>query len=108
MPKTKIVEDKKLNIRPLMGYILIEPLEAESKTALGIILPESAQEKPAQGKIISVGQDIYLDNGKVIASPAKVGEVVFYKKWNVDEIKLQGKEYKLVKFEDLIAIVEEK
>ena len=90
-----------------MGYILIEPLEAESKTASGIILPEGAQEKPAQGKIISVGQDIYLDNGKFIPAPAKVGDVVFYKKWGGDDVKLQGKEYKLVKFEDLMAILEE-
>ena len=89
-----------------MGYVLIEPSEAETKTASGIILPESAQEKPAQGKVVSVGEDIYLPNGQVIRVPVKVGDKVVYKKWGGDEIKVLGVEYKLVKFEDLMAILE--
>lgn len=89
-----------------MGYVLIEPQEAETKTASGIILPESAQEKPAQGKVISVGEDLVLENGKVLKSPVKVGDIVVYKKWGGDEIKISGKELKLVKFDDLMAILE--
>jgi chaperonin GroES len=98
---------KTVNIRPLMGYLLVEPTGAESRTASGIILPESAQEKPAQGKVIAVGEDIHLSNGQSLKSPVKVGEVVVYKKWGGDEIKINGQELKLVKFEDLMAIIED-
>lgn len=105
MPKVKENISKSLNVRPLMGYILIEPVEAESKTASGIILPESAQEKPAQGKVVAVGDDIVID-GKTFPAPVKVGDIVFYKKWGGDEIKIDGKELKLVKFDDLMAILE--
>lgn len=106
MPKTK-VEETKLTIKPLMGYILVEPSEGESQTASGIILPESSQEKPAQGKVLSIGDDFVLPNGQVLRAPVKIGDIVVYKKWGGDEIKVRGVEYKLVKFEDLMAIVEE-
>ncbi len=89
-----------------MGYVLVEPSTAESKTASGIYLPESAQEKPAQGTVISIGGDIVLDNGKSIRCPVSVGEKVLYKKWGGDEVKVDGKELKLVKFDDMIAVLE--
>ena len=89
-----------------MGYVLVLPSEAESRTASGIILPESAQEKPAQGKVIAVGDDMVMENGKVLMAPVKVGDRVVYKKWGGDEIKVEGVEYKLVKFDDLMAILE--
>ena len=106
MPKT--IKDKRLtlNIKPLMGYVLVEPQEAEQKTASGIILPSSAQEKPAQGKVIAIGDDLILEGGKFMSAPVKVGDVVVYKKWGGDEIKIEGKELKLVKFDDLMAILE--
>lgn len=109
MPKASQTKNnsKKLNLKPLMGYVLIAPSEAESKTASGIILPETAQEKPAQGKIIACGDDLVMENGKVIACPVKVGYTVVYKKWGGDEIKVEGREYKLVKFDDLMAILED-
>lgn len=94
-----------VNIKPLAGYVLIEPVEANEKTLSGLYLPESAQEKQGQGKVISVGDPIYID-GKEVASPVKVGEVVYYKKWGGDEIKLNNKELKIVKFDDLMAILE--
>ena len=96
----------KPSIRPLAGFVLIEPSEAESKTSSGIILPESAQEKPSLGKILSCGEDQVLENGKTLKCPVKAGDMVFYKKWGGDEIKVEGKELKLVKFDDLMAIVE--
>ncbi len=89
-----------------MGYVLVEPSEAETKTASGIILPESAQEKPAQGKVIACGDDMVMENGKSVKCPVKVGDKVVYKKWGGDEIKMEGVEYKLVKFDDLMAILE--
>ena len=106
MPKVKKNTSTKVNIKPLMGYVLVEPSEAESRTISGIILPESAQEKPAQGKVLSVGDDFVLPNGSVLRAPVKVGDIVVYKKWGGDEIKIEGKELKLVKFEDLMAIME--
>lgn len=92
-------------IRPLAGYVLIEPAEAETKTTSGIILPENAQEKPSLGEVLACGEDQILESGKVIKSPVKVGEKVYFKKWGSDEIKIEGKELKLVKFDDLMAIV---
>ena len=89
-----------------MGYVLVQPGEADTKTASGIILPESAQEKPAQGTVVAVGDEMIFDNGKVLKAPVKVGDKVVYKKWGGDEIKVSGVEYKLVKFDDLMAILE--
>jgi len=106
MPKVKQNTSTKISIKPLMGYCLVEPSEAETKTSSGIILPESAQEKPAQGKVIACGDNMVLENGKTIKCPVKVGDKVVYKKWGGDEIKVDGKELKLVKFDDLMAILE--
>jgi chaperonin GroES len=96
----------RINLKPLMGYVLVEPSTADIQTASGIYLPETAQEKPAQGTVISIGEDLVLENGKVMRSPVKVGDKVVYKKWGGDEIKVSGVEYKLVKFDDLMAILE--
>ncbi len=104
MAKQKNISAK-VSIKPLMGYVLVEPSEAESKTASGIILPESAQEKPAQGKVIACGDDAVIE-GKTVKCPVKVGDKVVYKKWGGDEIKVDGRELKLVKFDDLMAILE--
>lgn len=89
-----------------MGYVLVEPSGADTKTASGIILPESAQEKPAQGTVVAVGDEMVLENGKTVKCPVKIGDTVVYKKWGGDEIKVGGIEYKLVKFDDLMAILE--
>ena len=110
MPKTKSetkTEDKKISIKPLSGYLLIEPLEAETRTKSGLYLPSSAQEKPAgQGMVIAIGDAIVLESGRAIDAPVQIGDKVIYKKWGGDEIKLGGIEYKLVKFDDLMAILE--
>ena len=106
MVKTKLNNSSKVNIKPLMGYVLVQPSEADTKTASGIILPESAQEKPAQGTVIAVGEDMVFENGKVLKASVKPGDKVVYKKWGGDEIKVDGKELKLVKFDDLMAILE--
>jgi chaperonin GroES len=106
MPKIASDNTKKINLKPLMGYVLVEPLTASSTTASGIYLPESAQEKPAQGTVVAIGEDMVLENGKTFSSPVRIGDVVVYKKWGGDEIKVSGVEYKLVKFEDLMAIIE--
>ena len=89
-----------------MGYVLVDPEETETKTSSGIILPSSAQEKPAQGRVIAVGADWAIEGGKVMICPVKVGDKVVYKKWGGDDIKVLGRELKLVKFDDLMAILE--
>lgn len=106
MPKVKNTSTTSLSLKPLMGYVLVEPEAAEETTASGIVLPETAQEKPAQGKILACGDDLVLENGKILACPVKIGDRVVFKKWGGDEIKIAGKEYKLVKFDDLMAILE--
>ena len=106
MPKQKNNNASKVNLKPLMGYVLVEPSEAETKTASGIYLPEGTQEKPAQGEVLACGEDMVFDNGKTLKCPVRVGDKVVYKKWGGDEIKVDGKELKLVKFDDLMAILE--
>ncbi len=93
----------KLNLKPTPGYLLIEPLEAETKTASGIYLPDSNSEKPQKGKVIAVGA-ASIQDGQKVESPAKLNEVVFYKKWEGNEVKIDGKEYLFVKFEGILAI----
>lgn len=93
----------KLNLKPTAGYLLIEPLEKEVKTASGIYLPDNAGEKPQKGKILAAGPSL-LQDGQKIESPAKVNDVVLYKKWGGNEVKIEGKEYLFVKFEDILAI----
>lgn len=93
----------KLNIKPAPGYLLIEPVEAETKTASGIYLPDTASEKPQKGKILAKGAVLYQD-GREINSPAEVNEIVFYKKWGGNEVKIDGREYLFVKFEDVLAV----
>ena len=95
---------KKTSLQPAPGYILLEPEEAETKTASGIVLPDSVEEKPQVGKVLAVGSAEVTDNGTTKASPAKVGDKVVYKKWGGNEIKLEGKEYLFVKFEDILAV----
>lgn len=95
---------KRTNLIPAPGYILLEPEEAETKTASGIVLPDSAEEKPQVGKVLAAGGAEVTDNGTTKTSPAKVGDRVVYKKWGGNEIKLEGKEYLFVKFEDILAV----
>jgi chaperonin GroES len=96
---------KQLHIKPLSGYALIEPEEAEEVTASGIVLPDTAKERPAQGKVLAVGAPIKHPEHEVKAE-FKIGDRVLYKKWGGDEIKIQSIEYKLVKFEDVMAVIE--
>lgn len=98
----------KLNLKPTAGYLLIEPLDKETKTASGIYLPDNAGEKPQKGKIVAVGAPTCSDckSGSCckVESPAKVDDMVLYKKWGGNEVKIEGKEYLFVKFEDILAV----
>ncbi len=92
-------------VKPAAGYILIEPEEHQKQTASGIYLPETASsDKPQTGLVLAVGEDEVSDKGKKTA-PAKANNRVIYKKWGGNEVKLEGKEYLFVKFEDILAVI---
>ncbi len=94
----------KPNLKPLFDYVLIEPVDEDTKLPSGIIIPDTAKEKPQKGKIISVGPGKTDDAGNLVALQVKIGDVVMYKKWGGTEVKIEGKEYLLVKEEDILAI----
>lgn len=96
----------KLNISPLFDNVLIEPLEGEEKTPSGIVLPDSAKEKPQKGKVLATGPGTVSDDGKKIPMTVKKGQTVFYKKWGGNEIKVNGKELLLVEQKDILAVIE--
>ncbi|KKQ26147.1 MAG: 10 kDa chaperonin [Candidatus Woesebacteria bacterium GW2011_GWA1_37_8] len=96
---------KKLNVIPMPGYVVIKSLDAQTQTASGIYLPDSAGEKPQKGEIIVVGDDEINDKGIKIKSPVKAGDVVIYKKWGGSEVKIDGVEYLFSKFDDILAVV---
>lgn len=91
-------------LQPAAGYLLIEPQEAVTKTASGLYLPDTAEEKPQKGKILAVGDEDVTEHGAKKKSPVKVGDMVFYKKWGGNEVKIDNKDYLFVKFEDILAI----
>lgn len=97
---------QQVNFLPTAGYILIEPQEVQTKTSGGIYLAENANpEKPQKGKVLAIGSEEILDNGDKRMSPAKIDDIVIYKKWGGNEVKENGKDYIIVKFEDILAIV---
>jgi chaperonin GroES len=94
-----------MNIQPLGDRAVIKPLEAEEKTKGGIVLPDTAKEKPQEGKIVAVGKGKVLESGKVEPLEVKVGDIVLYGKYSGTEITKDGEEYLIVKAEDILAIV---
>jgi chaperonin GroES len=93
------------SVKPTAGYVLLEPQEATKQTTSGIYLPDSATgDKPQEGTVLSHGGSVY-DDGKEIVSPVKNGDKVIYKKWGGNEVKIDGKEYLFVKFEDILAVI---
>ena len=98
---------KKTTMKPLFDNVLIKPEEAEEKTASGIILPDSAKEKPQVGVVMAVGEGAWNEDGdKRIPMTVKVGQKVMYKKWGGNEVKVNGEEWMLVEQKDILAIVE--
>jgi len=93
-----------MNYKPLADRVILEPQEAEQKTKSGIVLPDSAQEKPQMGKVIKVGPGKFSDDGKAIPMTVKEGDIVIYAKYGGTEIKVAGKEYLIVKENDILAI----
>jgi len=92
-------------IKPLSDHVLVKPTEAEEVTSGGIVLPDTAQEKPQRGEVIAVGPGKLTDNGKLVALEVKVGDDVIYSKYGGSEVTLGADEYKLLRESDILAVV---
>ncbi len=97
------LDPKKL--RPMPGYVLVEPAEKATQTAGGIYLPDNASDKPQAGTVIAIGDSIWESGVKELKSPVKVGDSVVYKKWGGNDVKMNGIEYQFLKFEDILAVI---
>ncbi len=95
-----------MNLKPLADRLVVEPLEQEDVTSGGIFLPETAKEKPQQGKIVAAGPGRTDDEGKRVALEVQVGDRVLYAKYSGTEIKLDGKKLLILKESDILAIVQ--
>jgi chaperonin GroES len=96
----------KVNLKPLGDRVVIEPLEKEEKTASGIILPETAKEKPQEGEVLAVGPGRLDDNGKRVEMDVKKGDIVLFAKYSGTEIKVDDKKVLILKESDILAIVQ--
>ena len=94
------------SVKPLFDNVLIKPLEEESKAPSGIVLPESAKEKPQIGQIMAVGPGATDEDGKKIPMQVKTGQKVIYKKWGGNEVRIEREEWLLVEQKDIIAVIE--
>jgi chaperonin GroES len=95
----------KTSIQPVPGYVLVEPQKKEKTTASGIVLPESHEDKPQQGKVLAVGDTFVTDFGTKKESPVKVGDTVIYREWGGKEYKQDNAELLILKFDDLMAVI---
>jgi len=95
-----------MKIRPLADKVLVERLEAEPKTTGGIVLPDSAKEKPQRGKVVSVGKGKVLDNGTLREMQVKKGDMVLFTSYAGTEVKINDKEYLIMNESDIMAVIE--
>lgn len=94
-----------MNLKPLYDRVVIKPIEADEVTAGGIVIPDNAKEKPTKGEVVAVGEGKALDNGSVRAPKIKVGDKVIYGQYSGSAYKLEGVEYKIVKEDDILAVL---
>lgn len=95
-----------MNIRPLADRVLVQRLEAETKTAGGIVLPDTAKEKPQKGKVVSVGDGKVLDDGTHQKMQVKKGDIVLFTSYAGTEVKKDGKKYLIMSESDIMAVIE--
>lgn len=94
-----------MNLKPLHDRIVVKTLDAETKTASGIVIPDNAQEKPTTGKVLAVGQGRILDNGTTVSLTVQVGDEVLFGKYAGQTVKVGGEELTVLKEEDIFAIL---
>ena len=97
-----------MKFRPLHDRVLIKVLEGEEKTAGGIIIPDTAKEKPQEGEIVAIGSGTRTEDGKIIPMDVKVGDKVLFGKWSGTEVKIDGVEYSIMKEADIMGISKSK
>ena len=95
-----------MDIRPLHDRIIVERLEEETKTAGGIIIPDTAKEKPQQGKVIAIGKGKRTEDGKLLPLDVKVGDKILFGKYSGTEIKIEGKEFLMMREDDVLGVIE--
>lgn len=96
-----------MKVKPLADKILVEILEAEEKTRGGIILPDTAKEEKAEGKVVAVGSGARLENGQIRPLEIKKGDRVLYGKYSGDEIQIDGTKHKILKESEVLAVIED-
>ena len=94
-------------IKPLADRVVVEVTEAEDVSPGGIVLPDTAQEKPQKGKVLAVGPGRVLENGETAPMGVKVGDIIVFSKYGGTEIKLDGKEYTILRESDILTVLEE-
>ncbi len=94
-----------MNLKPLGDKIIVEVLGAKDKTRGGIILPDSAKEKPQEAKVVSTGSGKVLPNGKVVPPEVKTGDTIVFGKYSGSEVKVGGKEYLIINQDDILAVI---
>jgi len=99
-------EREKMNVRPLHDRVIVKRLEEEEKTVGGIIIPDTAKEKPQQGKVIAVGKGRFMENGEIVALSIKEGDRVLFSRYGGTEVKLADEEFLIMREDDILAIVE--
>ncbi|MFV2093335.1 MAG: co-chaperone GroES [Hyphomicrobiales bacterium] len=95
-----------MGFRPLHDRVLVERVEEEQKTTGGIIIPDTAQEKPSQGKVISTGPGARNERGEIQAPDVKAGDTILFGKWSGTEVKVDGKDLLIMKESDIMGIIE--
>ena len=95
-----------MKLKPLGDNVVIQPLESEDRTPGGIVLPDTAKEKSTKGEVVAVGSGRVLPNGRVVALAVKAGDTVIYSKYAGSEVKVDGKELKIVQESEILAIVD--
>lgn len=95
-----------MKFRPLHDRVLVRRVEAEEKTAGGIIIPDSAQEKPSEGEVVAAGAGVKDDSGKITALDVKAGDKILFGKWSGTEVKIDGEDLLIMKESDILGIVE--
>ncbi len=98
-----MAKEKNIKVRPLDDRLVVEPLEAEEKTSGGILLPDTAKQKPQRGRIIAAGPGKLRDNGERAVLAVAVGDEVLYGKYSGSEVEVEGKEYKILRESDVLA-----
>ena len=101
------IQEDSMKFRPLHDRVVVKRIEAEEKSAGGIIIPDTAKEKPSQGEVIAIGPGGRDESGKLIPIDVKVGDRVLFGKWSGTEVKIDGKELLIMKESDIMGIVEE-